>query len=329
MKRRFIFSVCIACVVLSCGVPVREKALRILEQGIEDESVIIRAHAGHGLNMIGNDQGVAVLTDILGSDDTDGIVAALDLLSDTQDKRLLNLVMRHADDEDPLIRAEAYRVIGLFDTEEAQRTLTRGIEDKIAKIRRISYRGIEKFKNKELIRKGLNDVDPVVRINAARFLAQTGETGMIDVIKAELKKAQPQVWNYGIVALAEAGDTSAISFGRALLREAPWELKIAAAEALLALDQDDGVEALRQGMRSNDPFIRIKVVDILQRYRIPALFEALTESTHDEYINVAIMSIDALAIHNGKGSLQLFTELMEVPHPLVKIAAARAYLVNL
>lgn len=314
--------------VLSCGLSPRQKAMKILQDSIEDESAIIRVHAAQALRHIQDERGTAVLYEILEGEDTDGIVAALGALYDIGDETLSVAVMRLAEHNDPSIRSEAYRLIGSSKHEKAREILLRGRDDKIAKIRRISYLGLEKFKQRADIQKGLHDIDPIVRIAAASILARLGEEGMSRFIKDELKPGRPDVWIYGIVALAETGDTATFTLASGLLRDAPLEWRIAAAEALLVLDNDGGIDVLKQGLSSNDPFVRIQVVEILKKYHVPALFESLKEATRDEYVNVSTGAIEALAKHYSKKSLTLFRELMDVPNTRIKIAAASAYLVS-
>jgi HEAT repeat protein len=315
--------------VLSCGLSPRQKAMKILQDSIEDESVIIRVHAAQALEHMGDERGTTVLCEILEGEDTDGIVTALSALCDIGDETLSVAVMRLAEHNDPSIRTEAYRLIGGSEHKKAREILLKGRDDKIAKIRRTSYLGLEKFRQMADIQKGLHDIDPVVRITAASVLARLGEQGMRRLIKNELKAGRPDVWTYGIVALAETGDTGAVTLASGLLRDAPLEWRIAAAEALLVFDNDDGIDVLKQGLSSNDPFVRIQVVEVLKKYRVPALFESLKEATKDEYVNVSTGAIEALAKHHSKKSLTLFRELMDVPNTRIKIVAANAYLMNL
>lgn len=327
--RRVVFLFVYMFFVLSCGLSPKQKAMKILQDSIEDESVIIRVHAAQALQHMGDERGTTILYEILEGEDTDGIVAALGALPDIGDETLSMAVMRLAEHDDPSIRTEAYRLISGSEHKKAREILLKGRDDKVAKIRRTSYLGLEKFKQRADIRRGLHDIDPVVRITAASILARFGEEGMSRLIKDELKAGRPAVWTYGIVALAETGDTVAVTLASGLLHDAPLEWRIAAAEALLVLNNDDGVDVLKQGLSSNDPFVRIQVVEILKRYHVPALFESLKEATQDEYVNVSIGAIEALAEHYSKKSMNLFRELMDVPNAQIKIAAAKTYLLNL
>lgn len=327
--RKIITHLVFICLVLSCGVSPREKAMKILQNGLEDESIIVRVYAAQGFQHMGDERGAIMLYEMLEREDTDDIVAALGALYDVKDTTLDPAVVRLVEHDDPLIRTEVHRLIGISNRDKAQEILLKGREDKIAKIRRISYLGLEKFQKKADIAKGLQDVDPIVRIAAAKVLARLGEEGMSRLIKNEFKSGRLDIWDYGIIALAETGDTSAVTLAKGLLRDAPLEWRIAAAEALLVLNNEDGIDVLKQGLRSDDPFVRIKVVEILKKYDVPDLFTFLEEATQDQYINVAIGAIEALAKHHGKKSLMLFAELMNVVNPRIQIAAATAYLVNL
>jgi len=311
---------------LCCGTAPHEKALKILNAGIKDSSVVIQVNAAKGLQEIGDSRGIELLYKILRGDDTDGIVAALGALYELREERLSPLVVNLIKNSDPLVRTEAYRVIAELSQPEVKKILIDGTKDRIVRIRRIAYRGLAQFKDKTVLQPGLRDPDPIVRIESARSLGLCGEKGMENFIRNELKLKNPEVWAQGVLALAELRDTSALDFIKKLLVETPWDLKITACEALLILNDRSGIDILKQGLESEDPFVRIKTVGVLKRFLISELFEPLKEATKDEYINVSITAIEALARYRQKECKNLFAKLMDAPNPLVKIAAATAYL---
>jgi HEAT repeat protein len=56
------------------------------------------------------------------------------------------------------------------------------------------------------------------------------------------------------------------------------------------------------------------------------LYNELVAAAHDEYTNVALKAIQILAERDGENQKELFVELMESQHPLLRIAGAAAYL---
>jgi len=313
--------------LLNCGTPPRQKALAVLEEGLKDESAVIRVNAAKACKEIGDARGIETLYETLNSDDKNGVVAALAALYDLGEKTYSPIVVKLTSDRDPLIRSEAYRLMSLIDDERCHDVFIKGIQDKIAKIRRFSYLGLEKFKDKKNIRRGLSDLDPLVRITSAMVLGRIGEKDMENFIRRELTiPPNINVWKHGVLALAQLGDTSAVSFIKDLLVDTPWELRVVAAEALLLLNNKDGVEVLKQALDSGDPFVRVKAVQVLKDNRIPEGDELLRAAAEDEYINVSIVAIEALARRRAKENRELFIKLMSAPNPLVKIAAAGAYL---
>jgi HEAT repeat protein len=315
--------------LISCGLPPQQKAMKILQDGIMDESNIVRVNAAKSLKQIGDAQGIRILYDILEGDDQESVVAAIGALYDLKENTVSPIVVKLTKNHDPLIRAEACRLVSSINDEKARDILIKGTSDEIAKIRRLSYLGLEKFKEKKVIRNGLRDIDPLVRIASAKVLANLGEEGMENLIKKEMEITNIEVWKQGVIALAEMGDTSTISFIKGLIEDAPWELRIAAAEALLIFNDKEGVAILKEGLKSNDPFTRIEAVDVFKRYNIPDASEALKEAVHDEFINVSIIAIEALTIYRTPECNKIFIEMMDAPNPMVKIAAASAFLQSL
>lgn len=312
--------------LLSCGLLPKQQAQKILQDGINDESVIIRVNAAKGLKKIGDVQGTKMLYETLRGEDKNGVVAALTALYALRESRYAPVILELSRKQDPLTRAEAYRLISIMEDPRCKDILIKGTQDRVAKIRRFSYLGLEKFKEKQLIRSGLHDIDVLVKIAAAKVLGRLGEKDMENFVRRQMERVNLEIWKHGIIALAEMGDTSAVDFIKESLSDAPWELRLAAAEALLIMNNKEGVEVIKQGLETGGPFVRVKVVQILSRHRISEGQELLEKATQDEYINVSIVAIETLAKYRQKASRKLFQELMNAPNPLVKIAAAAAYL---
>lgn len=312
--------------LISCGLPPKQQAQKILLDGINDESVVIRVNAAKGLKKIGDVQGIKVLYEVLRGEDKNGIVAALAALYDLEETTYAPVIVELTDREDPLVRAEAYRLVSIMDDIKCRDILVKGIQDKVAKIRRLSYLGLEKFEEKIILRHGLQDVDVLVKIAAAKALSRLGEPDLENFVRKQLQVFNLEIWKQGFEALAQMGDTSAIEFIKESLVDAPWELRLAAAEALLILNNKEGIPVLKEGLETGGPFVRVYVVQILNKYMISEGHELLKIATQDEYINVSVVAIEALAKYRQKESREIFIELMKAPNPLVKIAAAAAFL---
>ncbi len=310
---------------VACGVAPKQKAIEILEKGINDESIIVRVHAAKALRQTGEERGIELLYEINRSGDQTGCAAALRALHDLDEGTYSPEILSYALESDQVIRIEAYKLIASMEDERCRDVLIRGTNDKIAKIRRISYLGLEKFREYDVLRGGLRDIDPLVRIAAAQALGLMGEQDMKDYVHSEMTGAENDVWSHGAIALAEMGDTSVIADVRSRLYAAPWEVRLAAVEALLIMNIHDGLLVLQQALRSDDPFAREYAVNILKKYNISETPQLLKDVVRDEYTNVSVAAIEALAQY-GSEEQRLFEEMMNVPNPLVQIAAAAAYL---
>ena len=311
---------------LSCGLPPKQQAQKILHDGISDESIVIRVNAAKGLKQTGDVQGIKILYEVLRGDDKNGIVAALAALYDLKETSYAPVIVDLTDHKDPLVRAEAYRLVSIMEDTQCRGILVKGVQDNVAKIRRFSYIGLEKFGEKNVIKHGLRDVDVLVKIAAAKSLHGLGEPDLENFVRNQLKIFNLEIWKQGLKALAEMGDTSAIEFIKESLIDAPWELRLAAAEALLILNNKDGVPVLKEALETGDPFVRVNTVQILNKYNISEGKELLILAAEDEYINVSVVAIEALAKYRQKDTRGIFIQHMKAPNPLVKIAAAAAYL---
>jgi len=313
----------------ACGMPPREKALTILRDGIKDKSVIIRLNAARGLKETGDAEGLKIIYEILKGGDKDGIEAALDVLYEIGEKGVSPSILALCRSESPLIRTEAYRLVSRSTDQAGREALIKGTEDKIGKVRKYAYLGLENFQEKERIDRGLRDTDQAVRLSCALALGRLGEKGMENFIRNELNKNKTsEFWVEGCDALAGLGDTNLIPFFKELLTDMPWDIRIAAADALLKFKKRDGIAVIKEGLMSNDPFIRVKCVDIIRRYNLPEFYDLLKSALDDMYINVSISALRALTVYKKKESAPLFEKMMAAPNPLVKIVAATAYLQN-
>jgi len=314
--------------LIFCGLPPREKAADILNKGLSDESAIIRVNAAKGYAVLGDRRGPEYLSKALSDQDKETVVAALNALYDIRDAQLSPVIVQLTKSDNPMLRTEAYRLVAIIHDTISRNILIKGTKDKIAKIRRIAYRNLETYGSRDVLHDGLRDVDALTRIAAATALGKLGEKNMENFVRRELdpKKFSTEVWSQGVIALAETGDTASIAFIRDLLVDTPWDLKVAAAEALLILKDRDGIETIKSALQSNDPFIRVKAVEIVQRFPVGDLYETVKEMTADQYINVTIGAINALIAYHKKESFPVYEKLLNAPNPLLKIAAATAYL---
>ncbi len=311
---------------VTCSLSPRQKAMSILQEGLKHESIIVRVSAAKGLRLVGDTKEREILYEIATGEDKVGSAVALDALYDLREVSYSPAIVTIAERPDPQLRINAYKLISLMNDERCYDILIKGTEDFIAKVRRIAYSGLEKFEAKNALMNGLRDVDPLTRIAAAQALGRLGEKEMMDFIRGELKEASGEKLERGIIALAEMGDTSAIPLIEEYLYAAPWEVRLAAIEALLILHNDAGIDVLKQGLRSDDPFTRVRAVQILKEHKIQEATQLFEEAVQDEYTNVVIVALEALAEYGNKEHRKIFAERMDASNPLVQIAAATAYL---
>lgn len=324
--RRILFI--IPFLLLNCTVSPEAKARRIIEHGIKDDSKTVRVAAARGLAGIDHGRSVRLLEDMLADPDPEVRAAALAALvpHSAQGMEFASAVLGLCQDPNPSVRAAAYRVVATAADAAGREALLSGLEDESARVREVAYAGLARFAEHDLVRPGLMDHDPLVRIASAKALGRLGEAGMADFIIEELKKLPPDLLGPAIIMYAELGDTTALGQLRQLAREAPAELRLDASEALLMLGDRAGVEPLKDALVSNDPFVRLRAVAVLTRHDVPELRARLESVTRDEYVTVAAQAVEALAAHNAGEYRPLFLELMEAPKPLLRLAAAAAYL---
>jgi HEAT repeat protein len=314
-----------------CGMPPQQKAASIMQEAIKDESAVIRVSAAKGYAQMGDPQGMQVLYEMLRSDDKNGIAAALVALYDLRDRTYSPVIADLTEHEDPLIRSEAYKVMSLAEDKQAHGILVAGTMSRIAKIRRYSFQGLVKFKDEKVLLKGLSDIDPIVRIAAAQALGRIGKKDMDNFIRKEMQIQNIEIWRESITALAEIGDTSIYTFIKDSLisdPDLPVEIRLAAAEALLVFKDPQAVDMLEQGLDSGDPFTRVQVVRILKSRMTDDAVELLKRAVEDEYINVSVVAVEALAAHDAGAHRDIFVKTMDAPNPMLRIAGAAAYLMG-
>jgi HEAT repeat protein len=326
---RFILGIFL--IFMSCGPSSRDRALSILKQGINDKSGVVRVNAAKALIETGDKSGYEIIYKILQGEDRDAIVAGLGALYELGETGYSPFIAKLCRDPDPLVRAEAYHLASLSSDTGYYKLLVEGTSDRISKVRRYAYNGLVHFKDEKNIIKGIKDIDPIVRISAAKSLGLLGRSEAKDLIKKEMDPRNPNldVWVQAVLALGELNDTSSVRYIKELLNDTPWDLKIASAEALLMLKDNSGVEVLKSGLQSSDPFVRVKSVEVIKKYPLLEFHDLLKQACGDEYINVSINAINTIVKYQKKEDLKLFEQLLRAPNPLVKIASAGAYLKGL
>jgi len=314
-----------------CGVSPQQKAVTILQEALTDESAVIRVSAAKGYVEMGDPQGMRVLYEVLRTDDKNGIAAALAALYDLGEDTYSPVIAELTKHTDPLVRTEAYRLMSLVMDKQAQEILVAGTTSRIAKIRRYSYQGLAKFKDEKTLLQGLSDIDPIVRINAAKALGAMGKRDVENFIRKEMQIMNIEIWKECILALAELGDTALIPYIKDSLVSAPdvpVEIRLAAAEALLMFNDPEGLAILEQGLERGDPFTRVQVVRIVRSHGTAGASALLKRAVEDEYINVSVVAVEALAAYDAEEYRDIFLKAMDAPNPMLRIAGAAAYLMG-
>jgi HEAT repeat protein len=316
--------------LMACAISPQAKAKRIIEEGLEDASKTVRIEAARGIEAVDRARSADLLVEMLEDSEPEVQATVLDALIpyNTATSRLDAAVTRLCASSNPAVRVAAYRNVVVSADTVSKELLGRGLSDESARVREVAYSGLAKFGERDVLQKGFRDTDPLVRITVAKALSQMGSDGMVEYIRDELKKLPPDALGPGIIVLAQSGDTAAVSLMKALLRESTGELRVDVAEALLILNDHAGVGALEKAMQSQDPFVRIRTVRVLTRYDIPEMRARLDAATRDDYVNVAVQAVHALAEHDAKNYRKRFMELMDSQNALLRIAAAAAYLRN-
>ena len=322
--KKWIF-VALMCTI-TCGVTAEQRAADILHQSLDNASPQIRILAAKGLAQTGDTTAFEVLRNMVLDDDVDVCAATLTALRDLPDITYVPVYAQRTEHENPVVRTAAYRLIAAIDDDECQEILVTGTQDDVAKIRRICYRGLEKFKDTETIMQGLRDIDPLTRIAAAQVLGMLGEEGMADFIKNELSTESTDIMQHGLIALATMGDESALSMIRESAGSAVWDVRLAALEALFIMDKSDDMNVLTQAIESDDPFVRARAAYIMKKFPLPEKVHLLEKAARDEYVNVSLAALEALAQYRMKKHKRLFAGLMNVGNATVRIAAATAYM---
>ncbi len=311
--------------LLVCVSP-ESKARRILDLGLMDASPIIRINAAKALMNLGDTRGRELLIKTIGQDDQELQVNALNALYEAGYAELTPEVVKSCTSPEQTVREAAYQIVAASIDTGARSILVKGLNDKHAQVREVAYAGLAKFGVLDTMLQGLRDPEPQVRIAVARVLGKLGKEGMADFIGEELKKFRPDLWGRGIIALAELRDTARAGLFKRLLQEGTAELRVDAAEALLILRDESGVQTLVRSLKSEDPFVRIRSAEVLTRHDVPAAYEQLKNATSDEYVNVAVQAVEALARHDGVNQKEHFVRLMDASNPLLRISAAAACL---
>ena len=313
----------VLCFLTACSMSPETKARMILESALKDSSAIVRIHAAVGL---GGEAGQRVLTEILHSADNDVVTAAL--TAALQNTELLSEpeICRACTSTSPSVREAAFRLVAAKRGEGTRDLLLSGTKDVAAGVREISYNGLAAFRDTATIKNGLRDADVRVRIASAKALGKEGLTGMPEFIREEMKKVTPDMLGVGIIAMAELGDTGSIPLFRALLGESAGEVRVDAAEALLILGDHAGVEVLKRSLHAKDPFLRIHAAQVFTRRDVPTVAGELKSAVGDQFVNVAVQALRALAAHHALTNREHFIDLLDAENHLVRIEAAAAYL---
>ena len=177
-------------------------------------------------------------------------------------------------DNDPLVRSNAVKALGIIKDPRAVEPLIAVLNDKVPLIQRQAVKALGRIQD-------LRAVQPLIGVLGDR-------------------EKKPHVRMSAAEALGKIGDTSAVEALVAALNDQHWEVRGHAAEALGRIRDPSAVEPLIEALKDQDATVRGNAVDGLAKIKDPKAIEALSAALTDKNKTVRKKAARALAVIAGK-----------------------------
>lgn len=320
--------------LLACGQSPREQAYQILSNGLKDHSKIVVINAAEVLARLDDNKALTIISDLTRDSDKQVVTAAIIALGRLQKSTCEKRIAELCQSDDPLVKTEAFTALTMYEDENTAAIFLNGLRDRIGKIRIISAQALGLLKIATAgteIRRLLRDNDPYVRIAAAEALSQLGQTDAVNVIKKEMQKSSRtdyQLWPASIRALAGAQDTSSFQTIKEYTTNPtiPWEIRLAAAEALYEFGDRGGRTTLSEALKNSSVYVRSPALDIIIRVEDGTMVNDVKPLMNDPFINVVIPAVHYLGKYGSNETFSQLAKLLSHPNTYIQIAAAEEIL---
>jgi HEAT repeat protein len=177
-------------------------------------------------------------------------------------------------DNDPLVRSNAVKALGVIKD-------SRAVEPLIAV---------------------LNDKDPLIQRQAVKALGRINDLRALEPLIGVLgdREKKTHVRMSAAEALGKIGDSSAVEPLVAALNDRYWDVRGHAAEALGRIRDPSAVEPLIEALKDQDATVRGNAVDGLAKMKDPRAIEALSTALTDKSKTVRKKAARALAVIAGE-----------------------------
>ena len=177
-------------------------------------------------------------------------------------------------DNDPLVRSNAVKALGIIRDPRAVEPLIAVLNDRVPLIQRQAVKALGSIDD-------LRAVEPLIGVLGDR-------------------EKKPHVRMSAAEALGKIGDTSAVEALVAALNDQYWEVRGYAAEALGKIRDPRAVEPLIAALKDQDATVRGNAVDGLAKIKDPRVIEALSAALTDKSKTVRKKAARALAAIAGE-----------------------------
>jgi HEAT repeat protein len=297
----------------------------LLEDGLLDSSVLVRAQAAEGLGRSAPEADWTALKRALEDPFPAVRIAALNALGDRRDPTLQELLTRMARSEEGAIHVFVLAALVKLGQTDALAEIMSAATLPEANTRMAALGVLGRLKHPPsltVLRQSLYDPNPDVRAFAAGALGEFGQAGAATALVRALEDESPRVRG-----------TAAASLGRlrvAYTRPPLWQaardpiplVRVGAVEGLLRLGERDAVLAAADLARHSDPSVRsataLAVGSAGNRKALPVL-ETLIQ---DQQPQPRLMASRALGKVGGRAAIPLLKHALEDSDPAVRVAAA-------
>jgi len=238
---------------------------------------------------------------------------------------------RPLEDRLPAVRANALKALALdpLDRPDPASLIKAGLKDADPTVRLEATEATRILPPKEaikILRTAAKDTDWLTRAAAARLFGQRGDPALIPDLLKMLQDADSYVRRFARRSLLELAENAKPEAYLPALKSPDRTTQIVAALALVRLNDGRGAEVLLAEIANPLGIERVEGVKAISKLMDPRVVPALRSATADKDPEVRVVSLIALGLLKDKESAPLFKKISADPSSPkdVKLAAAKA-----
>jgi len=297
-----------------------KRDIKKLIELLDENEVKIREDAVKALGMIGTEDALSPLIEILKEDTASTVRANAALaLSNLESEECKSALKKAAEDEDWEVRHDSAIAMGEFQDEELKEKLCSLIQDKEEEVRKKALDSLGEIGDEKMISEVEKYLeDEALKKNAARAISKMGTEKALEPLEEIYNQGDQEIREIAVQGIGNIESDKTSSALLDALKDDSWRIREDAVKILGERGDEQYVPQLMERLSDENKYVVEAALRSLGALDKDEVLDSIKEKMHDQEPGIRIAVADALAnIDTEKSARSLIKQLEGEDHPRV------------